>query len=301
MIAGPWLSPRPGGWWNPVGQTAPLTGASISEGDVVLLGANARRLPFEVRGVRGDIGLWRSGAVAGPLAVAGAEELDRVGDDLHRLALSAPILRLPFAPLKAPVHGDRAALGEVGGAVLALRAPDGDVEVVGLVDPVAGGGILAAAVHGHAELADGVTARQAAQLGVAGQVPCDHDPIEVGACHFWLPSRLYFSRPDLPAWRSTRISCDPALLAPRALTKPQVAVCYESSRSGSCSPASEGASPAASASAGSGSSAADSDSSAAGSGSSAAAGTGWASSEAAAGAPGASASAVSGASEAPSA
>src|SRR5436190_332653 len=54
----------------------------------------------------------------------------------------------------------RTALGEVGGAVFALRAPDRDVEVVGLVDPFAAL-ILAAAVDRHPHLADGRPALQA--------------------------------------------------------------------------------------------------------------------------------------------
>src|SRR6266545_3635574 len=68
-------------------------------------------------------------------AAAAAEELDAVGDDLHRLALAA-VLRLPLTPVEASVDADRAALGEVLRATLALVAPDGDVEVVGLVAPV---------------------------------------------------------------------------------------------------------------------------------------------------------------------
>ena len=72
----------------------------------------------------------------GPLVVAAAEELDGLGDDLDRSrAWCRP--GPPFAPVQAAVDGDRAALGEEAGAVLALGAPDGDAEVVGLVDPLA--------------------------------------------------------------------------------------------------------------------------------------------------------------------
>ena len=67
---------------------------------------------------------------------ATAEELDRVGHDLDRLALLA-LLRLPLAPLETAVDADGPALGQEAGAVLALRAPHGDVEEVGLVDPLA--------------------------------------------------------------------------------------------------------------------------------------------------------------------
>src|SRR3954454_20341497 len=69
-------------------------------------------------------------ATAGEAALAlaaAAEELDGVGDDLDGLALRA-VLRVPLAPLEASVDADRAALREVLRAILALLAPDGDVE-----------------------------------------------------------------------------------------------------------------------------------------------------------------------------
>jgi hypothetical protein len=77
-------------------------------------------------------------ALAAALAVAAAaEELDAVGDDLDRLALRA-VLRVPLAPVEAPVDADGRPLREVLRAALALVAPDGDVEVVRLVAPLAG-------------------------------------------------------------------------------------------------------------------------------------------------------------------
>src|SRR5581483_10886425 len=85
--------------------------------------------------------LGAAAAVAG--VVAAAEELHRIGNDIHCLALLA-VLRLPLAPLEAAVERDRTALGEVASAVLALRAPHGHVEVVGLVLPLAGGVVLPA-------------------------------------------------------------------------------------------------------------------------------------------------------------
>ena len=89
-------------------------------------------------------------------AVTGTEELDRLGDDLDRLPLAAPVLAdRHSAPVEAPLDRHRATLEEVVGAVLALRAPDGHVEVVGLVDPVAGLAVFAAAVDRDAQLADG--------------------------------------------------------------------------------------------------------------------------------------------------
>src|SRR3954466_9628587 len=65
----------------------------------------------------------------------GGEELDGLGDDLDRLALGV-VLR-PFAPVEPAVDADRSALAQEAVAVLALCAPDGDAEVVGLVDPLA--------------------------------------------------------------------------------------------------------------------------------------------------------------------
>ena len=72
-------------------------------------------------------------------------------------------------------------------AVLALRAPDLDVEVVRLVLPLAGRAVLAARVDGDAQVADRGAARQRAQLGVAGQVPGDDDDVEVRCGHGTAP------------------------------------------------------------------------------------------------------------------
>ena len=74
--------------------------------------------------------------------------------DLDRLALGA-VLRLPLAPLEPAVDRDRPALREVLGAALALVAPDGDVEVVRLLGPLAGRAVLAARVDGDPQAADG--------------------------------------------------------------------------------------------------------------------------------------------------
>src|SRR5437764_3611993 len=118
------------------------------ERDVVLFTAAGHSGLLEVGGISGDVGLALE-AVAAPAAVARAQELDRVGDDLDRLAL-ASVLALPLAPLEPALDRDRPSLGAVIGAVLSLCAPDGDVEVVGLVDPLAALAVLAAAVDGHA-------------------------------------------------------------------------------------------------------------------------------------------------------
>src|SRR6266508_791872 len=117
---------------------------------------------------------------------AAAEELDRIGDDLDGLALRA-VLRLPLAPLQAPVDPHRASLGEVLRAVLPLVTPDGDVEVVGLLAPFAGRRVLAPRVDGQAQAANGCPARRVPQLGVARQVSDEDDAVDVG-CHLVLPS-----------------------------------------------------------------------------------------------------------------
>src|SRR5262249_12555964 len=113
--------------------------------------------------------------------VATAEELDGVGDDVDGRALGA-LLGLPLAPLQPAVDRDAAALGQVAGAVLALRAPDGHVEVVGLVDPLTAG-VLAARVGRDAQLAHGRAAGQGANLGVGREVPGENHTVDVGASH----------------------------------------------------------------------------------------------------------------------
>src|SRR5205823_2501977 len=77
-----------------------------------------------------------------------------------------PLLVLPLAPLEPSVDRHGTALREVVGAVLALRAPYGDVEVVGLVLPIAGG-IAAAGVARDPQAAHGCATGGAAQLRVA--------------------------------------------------------------------------------------------------------------------------------------
>src|SRR4249919_276133 len=151
---------------------------------VVRAAARADSRALEVRGVSRDVRL-RLEAIATAFARvvrARAEELDAVGDDLHRLALGA-ILGLPLAPVEPSLDGDGASLREVVRAVLALRSPDGDVEVVGLVDPLAALAVLAAAVDGHSKLADRGSAGGRAQLGVLGQISCDRDYVDVGGRH----------------------------------------------------------------------------------------------------------------------
>src|SRR3954452_11063254 len=121
-----------------------------------------------------------------------AEELDGLGDDLDRLPLSGPVRGVPLAPLQAPVYRDRAALLEVGGAVLALLAPDGDVEVVGLVGPVARL-VLAARVDRDPELAQRGPTRGAAELGILRQVADEDVSVDVRSGHFQCSLQLVIS------------------------------------------------------------------------------------------------------------
>src|SRR5215207_1504589 len=136
----------------------------------------------EVRGVRGNVALRRE-AAAVLATLAGAEELHGVGNDIYRLPLVSGFLVLPLAPLEPAVDGDRSPLREVLGAVLALRAPHGDVEVVGLVDPLAGGLVLPPRVAGDAQAAHRGAAGRVAQLGVTGEIPGQDHSVDVRRCH----------------------------------------------------------------------------------------------------------------------
>src|SRR3712207_4560013 len=60
----------------------------------------------EVRGVCRDVALGRE-AAAVLATLAGAEELDGIGNDIYRLPLLSGLLVLPLAPLEAAVDRDR--------------------------------------------------------------------------------------------------------------------------------------------------------------------------------------------------
>ena len=105
--------------------------------------------------------LAAAAAAAAAVVVAAAEELDGFGDNLDSFA-RACLFGVPLAPVQAAVDADAAALGEVAVAVLALGAPDGDAEVVGLVDPLAAG--LAAGARGRSAAPDRGAGLQGAQL-----------------------------------------------------------------------------------------------------------------------------------------
>src|SRR5215208_3914432 len=156
------------------------------ERDVVVRGrAGARRGTggLEVPLVDWHVRARREAAAAAAATVlAPAQELDGVGDDLDALALVA-VLRLPLAPLEAAVEGHGAALGEEARAVLALRAPDRDVEEVGLVLPLPGGLVLAARIGRDPQGAHRHAARGRAELGVSGEVAREDNPVDVRRGH----------------------------------------------------------------------------------------------------------------------
>src|SRR4051794_4701011 len=133
------------GWRVGAGARRSSRAALGSEGDVVVGRARARARA-RARGCGRGRGRL---VVTGAVAVGAGEELRGVGDDLDGFALV--VFVRPFAPFQAAVDGDGAALAEVAVAVLALGAPDGDAEVVRLIDPAVGG--LAAGVGGDPQAA----------------------------------------------------------------------------------------------------------------------------------------------------
>src|SRR5947209_13657130 len=145
---------------------------SVLEGDVVVGGL---REVGRLGGRAGGNELVASAALGS--VAAGSEELDALGDDLHRLALR-PVLRVPLAPVQPAVDADGAALAQVLRARLGLVAEDRHVEVVGLVDPLAGL-VAAAAVDGDAQAADCGAAGRVPELGILRQVPDEHDTVDV--------------------------------------------------------------------------------------------------------------------------
>src|SRR4051794_13027239 len=188
-------------------QDSAAAAAAGSERDVLVVGGT---------GVRGR--------ARRAVAVRGAEELDGVGDDVDRLALVAAVGG-PLAPLEATVDRDRPALGQESGAVLALGAPDGHIEVVGLVAPLAAGAVLAARVGRQPQAADAHAARGGAELGVARQVAGEHDAVDVGAGHRVLllvggesSCKLATAGPE-PGWPTTHAPASGAQRSPRGATR----------------------------------------------------------------------------------
>src|SRR5439155_24407858 len=167
----------------------------VRGGEVRVLGLRGRARRNELR-------------LAALALAAAAQELDAVGDDLDRLSLR-PVLRVPLAPLEPAVDGDGAALGEVLRAALALVAPDGDVEVIRLLGPFAGGAVLAACVDGESQAADGGPARRVPELGILRQIAYEHDSVDV--CGHLKPPH-----PTGVAWSSESCLCSTLLSSGRA-------------------------------------------------------------------------------------
>src|SRR5439155_4208851 len=163
--------------------------AAESERDVVV--AAGREVGAALSRCAGGDELWLPALAFWPAA----EELDRAGDDLDRLALGA-VLGLPLPPVEPAVDGDGAALGEVLRAVLPLLVPDGDVEEVRLLGPLAAACVFLARIDGDSEAANGGAARRVAQLGVLRQVSDQDDAIDVGHSSLSSPLRRFFPVPN---------------------------------------------------------------------------------------------------------
>src|SRR5690606_34919158 len=120
-------------------------------------------------------------AVAADLLDAGGGPAQRgadlVGHDLDLRALVA-VLGLPGALLEAAGDDDAVTLGDGLRHVVGEVAPADDVEEGGLLLPLVV--LHVAPVHGHAQLGEGGTAREVAQLGISGDVPDDGDGVSVG-------------------------------------------------------------------------------------------------------------------------
>src|SRR5919109_1354322 len=95
------------------------------------------------------------------------------------MSSSAPPGPKSAVSVAAVVDADRPAFREELRAALALVAPDGDVEVVGLVAPLAGRLVLLARVHRDPQLANCGSARRVPQLGILRQVADEHDSVDV--------------------------------------------------------------------------------------------------------------------------
>src|SRR4051812_49522114 len=90
---------------TPHGAPATRLERDVVFGTAATAAGGTGRGSFEVGGVGGNVtgrgeGATATAVAAAPGAVTGAEELDRVGDDLDRLAFSA-VFCLPLAPLES--------------------------------------------------------------------------------------------------------------------------------------------------------------------------------------------------------
>src|SRR5665213_2308788 len=120
-------------------------------------------------------------AAAAITVLAAVQELHVVGIDLGLVALGPRVLVVPRAGLEAALDVDHAALLEVLAAELGELAvagvPHHDVVVVGVLAALAAG-ILAVAIGGDGQVADGGSAGCEAQLRVAGEAADEHHAVE---------------------------------------------------------------------------------------------------------------------------
>src|SRR5205807_1222628 len=99
-------------------------------------------------------------------------------DDVDSLALAA-VLAGELAPAKPAVDRDRPALREVPRAVLALRAEHADVEVVGLILPLAGLRVLPPAVDRQAQRAHTAAGGELSELRIPREVAGQDHAVDV--------------------------------------------------------------------------------------------------------------------------
>jgi hypothetical protein len=83
------------------------------------------------------VGAWSS-----PLAVRSGPARNCTASAMLSTPARGSVARFVLTPIEAPVDRDAAAVRHVARGVLALGSPHDDVEVVGLVGPLADGGLL---------------------------------------------------------------------------------------------------------------------------------------------------------------
>ncbi len=119
-----------------------------------------------------------AGITAALAGFAAAEELDAVGVDAEAAPLLA-FLGLPLVELEAALDEDRGALGQKFLGGLGLAAPGHHIDVADLFLDLSVLGLVGA-VERHRQVADGGSLGRVAHFGVPGQVPDEHDFIQVG-------------------------------------------------------------------------------------------------------------------------